>query len=116
MFPTATYKGAGQGAWQAGPAVAAVYTGVPGLLAGLLAHMVLLHAGCLVESDPLPAWGLMIAIAICDNLLIGYGARKTEAEGILMLVLPLLVSISFFLIADIDSPRGGLIRVQPQNY
>jgi hypothetical protein len=31
------------------------------------------------------------------------------------LVLPLLVSISFFLIADIDSPRGGLIRVQPQN-
>jgi hypothetical protein len=25
------------------------------------------------------------------------------------------VSISFFLIADIDSPRGGLIRVLPQN-
>jgi hypothetical protein len=25
------------------------------------------------------------------------------------------VSISFFLIADIDSPRGGLIRVQPVN-
>jgi hypothetical protein len=64
---------------------------------------------------PLPAWGLMLAIAICGNLLIGYGARKAEAEGILMLVLPLLVSISFFLIADIDSPRGGLIRVQPQN-
>jgi hypothetical protein len=32
-----------------------------------------------------------------------------------MLVLPLVVSISFFLIADIDSPRGGVIRVQPQN-
>jgi len=30
-----------------------------------------------------------------------------------MLVLPLLVSISFFLIADIDSPRGGRIRVHP---
>jgi hypothetical protein len=53
---------------------------------------------------PLSAWGLMVAIAICCNLLIGYGARKAEAEGILMLVLPLLVSISFFLIADIDSP------------
>jgi len=26
-----------------------------------------------------------------------------------------VVSISFFLIADIDSPRGGIIRVQPQN-
>jgi hypothetical protein len=29
--------------------------------------------------------------------------------------LPLVVAISFMLIADIDSPRGGLIRVQPQN-
>jgi hypothetical protein len=30
-------------------------------------------------------------------------------------VLPLVTSISFFLIADIDSPRGGVIRIQPQN-
>jgi len=26
-----------------------------------------------------------------------------------------LVSVSFFLIADLDSPRGGVIRVSPQN-
>ena len=26
-----------------------------------------------------------------------------------------MVAISFFLIADIDSPRGGVIRVSPQN-
>ena len=64
---------------------------------------------------PLAAWGLMAAIAICCNLLVGYGARHAEAEGILMLVIPLVVSISFFLIADIDSPRGGVILVQPQN-
>jgi hypothetical protein len=32
-----------------------------------------------------------------------------------MLILPIVVSISFFLIADIDSPRGGVIVVQPQN-
>ena len=36
LFPTASSKSAGQGAWQAGPAFAAVYTGVPGLLAGFL--------------------------------------------------------------------------------
>jgi hypothetical protein len=30
-------------------------------------------------------------------------------------VLPIVVSISFFLISDIDSPRGGTIRVNPQN-
>jgi hypothetical protein len=33
----------------------------------------------------------------------------------LLFVLPLVVSISFFLIADIDSPRGGVIRVHAQN-
>jgi hypothetical protein len=26
-----------------------------------------------------------------------------------------IVSISFFLIADIDSPRGGIVRVRAQN-
>jgi hypothetical protein len=64
---------------------------------------------------PLAAWGLMTVIAICCNLLVGYGARHPEAEGFLMLILPIVVSISFFLIADIDSPRGGVIVVQPQN-
>lgn len=31
------------------------------------------------------------------------------------MVLPLVVSISFFLIAEIDSPRSGAIRVHPHN-
>jgi hypothetical protein len=64
---------------------------------------------------PLAAWGLMLAIAICCNLLIGYGGRPGEAKTVLLLVLPLIVSISFSLIANIDSPRGGLVRVHPQN-
>jgi hypothetical protein len=63
---------------------------------------------------PFAAWGLMAAIAICGNFLVGYGVRR-EAEGMLTLVIPLVVSISFFLIADIDSPRRGVILVQPQN-
>jgi hypothetical protein len=64
---------------------------------------------------PNAAWGLMVTIAICCSLLIGYGARAGKARTTLLLVLPLIVSISFFLIADIDSPRGGTVRVQPQN-
>jgi hypothetical protein len=64
---------------------------------------------------PIAAWGLMAAIAICCNLLIGYGARGGEARTMLLFVLPLIVSISFCLIADIDSPRGGIVRVRPQN-
>ena len=62
---------------------------------------------------PVAAWGLMAAIATLCNIVIGYGARRMGK--FLFLVLPLAVSISFFLIADIDSPRRGLIRVQPQN-
>jgi hypothetical protein len=64
---------------------------------------------------PSAAWALMVAIAVCSNLLIGYGARSGEAKTSLLLVLPIIVSISFSLIADIDSPRGGVVRVRPQN-
>ncbi len=62
---------------------------------------------------PLGAWCLMFAIALFCNALLGYGAREMAPR--LFMVLPLLVAIAFFLIADIDSPRGGVIRVAPQN-
>lgn len=64
---------------------------------------------------PVAAWGLMGAIAIFSNLLLGFGARNPKAERGLHLVLPLVVSVAFFLIADIDSPRRGVILVNPQN-
>ena len=64
---------------------------------------------------PDAAWGLMAIIAICSNLLIGYGVRRNGMKGLLFLTLPLVVSISFFLISDIDSPRRGMIRVRPEN-
>jgi hypothetical protein len=38
VFPTATSKSAGQGAWQTGPALGVIYTGIPGLLAGFIAQ------------------------------------------------------------------------------
>jgi hypothetical protein len=62
---------------------------------------------------PAAAWGLMALMAIACNLLIGYGERRTSAS--VLLVLPPILSIAFFLIADIDSPRGGVIHVLPQN-
>ena len=62
---------------------------------------------------PVAAWALMVFIAICCSVLIGYGARRRE--GFLFTILPFLVSVAFFLIAEIDSPRTGVIRVLPQN-
>jgi hypothetical protein len=62
---------------------------------------------------PRAAWVLMIAIAVVSHLLLGYGAHSRSS--FLSIILPLLVGIAFLLIADIDSPRGGIIRLQPQN-
>jgi hypothetical protein len=64
---------------------------------------------------PAGAWVLMVVIAICCNVLIGYGALHAETKSALLIVLPLVVAISFLLIADIDSPRTGVIHVAPQN-
>lgn len=64
---------------------------------------------------PVSAWGLMVAIAVCANVLIGLGAKNPKAKPALFLILPLVVAIAFLLIADIDSPRRGLIRVVPEN-
>jgi hypothetical protein len=62
---------------------------------------------------PIAAWSLMGLIAIACNLLLGFGERRKGA--LLLLVLPAVVSISLLLIADIDSPRGGIIRVLPHS-
>ena len=64
---------------------------------------------------PIATWSLMVVIAICANALLGYTAHRPEAGIRVIFILPLLLSIAFFLIADIDSPRGGLIRMYPQN-
>jgi hypothetical protein len=61
---------------------------------------------------PAAAWGLMGFIAIACNGLLGSERRR---GALLLLVVPIVVSISVLLIADIDSPRGGIIRVLPHN-
>ena len=64
---------------------------------------------------PVAAWSLMIVIGLFCNLLVGYGARSADVKIRFLLIMPLIVSLSFMLIADIDSPRNGIIRVVPQN-
>jgi len=64
---------------------------------------------------PIAAWSMLFAIAICSNALIGFDVRTTKPIKLMLFILPFIVAISFFLIADIDSPRGGVILVQPEN-
>lgn len=62
---------------------------------------------------PFPAWSLLVLLSVFSNLVLGYEARKRTTFR--FLILPIALSVSIFLIADIDSPRGGVIRVHPQN-
>jgi len=62
---------------------------------------------------PLAAWILLVVIAFFSNLLLG--VRSEQHSWILLLILPIALSVSFFLVADVDSPRSGIIRVHPQN-
>lgn len=64
---------------------------------------------------PFAAWTLMILIGALCNVLVGYGARSPRPRKRFLLIMPLVVSLSVMLIADIDSPRNGIIRVVPQN-
>ncbi|SFS20867.1 hypothetical protein SAMN05421771_3910 [Granulicella pectinivorans] len=62
---------------------------------------------------PAAAWFLLFAVGIGANGMQGYNVRRPRFW--LGTLLPLLAAVSFFLIADIDSPRGGIIKVTPEN-
>ena len=63
---------------------------------------------------PIGAWGLMWVIAVCCNLMIGFYMRPKDPKGI-RFIMPIVIAVAFLLIADIDSPRRGIITVPPQN-
>ena len=64
---------------------------------------------------PRSAWILMGVIALLCNAMAGYGMGHLKARSPLIWMLPLMVSIAFFLIADIDSTRAGIVLVVPEN-
>jgi hypothetical protein len=64
---------------------------------------------------PVAVWWLMMAIALCSNVLFGFRSRDGKAARKLAFVLPFVIAIAFLLIAYVDAPRRGLIQVRPQN-
>jgi hypothetical protein len=53
-------------------------------------------------------WFLMILIALFGCVVQGYGVKGKVRKGLLVTILPVTISLSPALIADIDSPRPGL--------
>jgi hypothetical protein len=66
-----------------------------------------------LDRIPTAAWWLMLLIGVGSNVTLGFGAKRFNT--FLLAVLPLTVAVSLFLIADIDSPRGGVVDVEPIN-
>jgi hypothetical protein len=63
---------------------------------------------------PVAAWGLIVAISLCCCVLYGFYATRDSGK-VLFVSLPVILAITFLLLADLDSPRGGVILVRPQN-
>ena len=66
----------------------------------------------------LSLWALWLLLNLslsAGNLLLGYGVQSAKSARSLIMVLPLTVALSLYLIADIDSPRGGWVRVSAEN-
>jgi hypothetical protein len=98
------------------PGIAAVPAPLMGLLVGGVNDVVNSHRAsqaAWLNRIPLAAWVLIAIIAIGSCWLIGFRGRATD--WLAFSVVPIAVSVSLFLMSDLDSPRGGVIRVAPQN-
>jgi hypothetical protein len=62
---------------------------------------------------PVSAWALMLVMGIFCNVLIGFSVANPGSGTRIFFILPLIVAVSFLLIADLDSPRRAVIRVAP---
>lgn len=64
---------------------------------------------------PRSAWILLIILAMFTIVMIRFRNCSRKRSATMPWLLPIVFSFAFALIADIDSPRGGIIRIQPQN-
>lgn len=78
VFPTATHKTAGQGAWQAGPLFAALYKGVPWLLVGALVQNPISFA--YTSSDRRPVSTLLFQPLLLAALPGGWYVKSADAS------------------------------------
>ncbi len=62
---------------------------------------------------PIEVWMLLMLVAAGCNFLIGFGAERLSP--VTHAILPVTASLAFLLIADVEGPRNGLVRVQPVN-
>ncbi len=98
------------------PAIAAVPAPLMGLLLSGMNDVINSQRSsqaAWLNRIPVAAWALMVIIGMGCCGLFGYLSRRTY--WLACLIGPVAVSVSLFLIADLDSMAGGVIRVIPEN-
>ncbi|MGH7785878.1 MAG: hypothetical protein ACRERC_03370 [Candidatus Binatia bacterium] len=80
VFPTATHRTAGQGAWQVGPAFAAIYKGIPGVLLGTLIQNPISFA--YTEHNRQPLSTLLVQPILAVYIGRGFYLRSADATWI----------------------------------
>lgn len=67
------------------------------------------------DHVPGVVWLLVLTVAVCACAAAGVGMGTSGARnGFAGAVLPLLIAVAITLIADLDKPRGGMIRISQQ--
>ena len=77
VFPTATQREAGQGAWQVGPAFGAIYKGIPGWLLGCLVQSPISFA--YTSPDRASVGTLLVQPIVLRHLWRGLYAKSADA-------------------------------------
>ena len=77
VFPTATHRTAGQGAWQVGPAFGAIYKGIPGLVLGTLVQNPISFAYSGSNRDPVST--LLVQPVVLAYLGRGFYVKSADA-------------------------------------
>ena len=78
VFPTATERVAGQGAWQVGPAFGAIYKGLPGFLFGVLIQSPVSFA--YTSPDRRPVGTLLLQPIVLRHLWRGWYVKSGDAS------------------------------------
>ncbi len=116
VFPTATSRSAGQGAWQAGPAFGAVYAGIPRLLIGFVLENPISFAYSSANRSPQNTLELQPALAF--DLWGGWYLRSAEATWMMgwrrhsPTTLPLSLGIGRVLVPPGLPPMGFFVTGQ----
>ncbi len=87
------------------------------VLAAFSAQMTAQQLTCAVWKRQIPdaAWLVLIVFAASACFLVGYHYHERGVHHFYLLLLPTLTSLVLFMIAEIDIPGQGIIRVMPDD-